>query len=131
MVAGPEDRLTSKLMEIAIDLTLVAIRIVLIVAVAYALTRIARAALNRLESLLVRASEAKEKEFGAAAKRVKTLINVLWTISAGLIWFIAALVSSDKSASTWDLSSPAPASSASPSASARSIWCATWSAVSS
>jgi small conductance mechanosensitive channel len=80
-------------MEIAFELTLVAIRIALIVAAAYALTRIARVALNRLESLLVRASEAKEKEFGSAAKRVKTLINLLWTISAGLIWFIAALVS--------------------------------------
>ena len=86
-------RLTSKIVEIVVELTLAAIRILLIVAVAYALTRIARVALNRLESLLVRASEAKEKEFGSAAKRVKTLINLLWTISAGLIWFIAALVS--------------------------------------
>ena len=93
MAAGPTDRLTSKIIEITIDSALAAVRIALIVAAAYALTRIARAALNRLESLLVRASEAKEKEFGAAAKRVKTLINVLWTISAGLIWFIAALVS--------------------------------------
>ena len=93
MAADPAERLTSKLMEIAIDLTLVAIRIALIVAIAYALARIARVALNRLESLLVSASEAKEKEPGAASKRIKTLINVLWTIGVGLIWFIAALVS--------------------------------------
>jgi small-conductance mechanosensitive channel len=93
MTADPAYRLTSKLMEIAIDLSLAAVRIVLIVAAAYALTKIARVALNRLESFLVRASEAKDKEFGSAAKRIKTLINVLWTISAGLIWFIAALVS--------------------------------------
>ncbi len=93
MAASSAERLTSKFMEITMDLALAAVRIVLIVVAAYALTRIARAALNRLESLLVRASEAKEKEFGSAAKRVKTLINVLWTISAGLIWFIAALVS--------------------------------------
>ena len=89
----PADRLTSKLVEIAADLSLAALRIVLIVALAYALTRIARAALSRLESLLVRASAAKETEPGAAAKRIRTLISVLWTISAGLIWFIAALVS--------------------------------------
>ncbi len=93
MAAGPADSLTSKLIEITVDLALAAVRIVLIVAAAYALCRIARVALNRLESLLVRASESKEKEPGAAAKRIKTLINVLWTISAGLIWFIAALVS--------------------------------------
>jgi small conductance mechanosensitive channel len=80
-------------MEIATDLTLAAIRIVLIVAAAYALTRVARAALNRLESLLVRASAAKETDPGAAAKRIKTLVSVLWTISVGSIWFIAALVS--------------------------------------
>ncbi len=93
MTENAAGRLTSKLVEIVVELTLAAIRILLIVAVAYALTKIARAALNRLELLLVRASEAKEKEFGSAAKRIKTLINVLWTISAGLIWFIAALVS--------------------------------------
>jgi len=93
MAAGTAERLTSKLVEVTTDLTLAALRIVLIVAAAYALTRIARVALNRLESLLVRAAAAKEKEFGSAAKRVKTLINVLWTISAGLIWFIAVLVS--------------------------------------
>jgi small-conductance mechanosensitive channel len=93
MTENAAGRLTSKLVEIVVELTIAAIRILLIVAVAYALTKIARAALNRLELLLVRASEAKEKEFGSAAKRIKTLINVLWTISAGLIWFIAALVS--------------------------------------
>ena len=93
MPADPADRLTSKLMEIAIDFTLAAVRIVLIVAAAYALIRIARAALDRLESLLVRASATKETDPGSAAKRITTLISVLWTISAGLIWFIAALVS--------------------------------------
>lgn len=93
MPAGPADRLTSKLMEIGIDFTLAAVRIVLMLAAAYALTRIARSALNHLESLLVRAAATKETELGSAAKRIKTLISVLWTISAGLIWFIAALVS--------------------------------------
>ena len=93
MAAGPADRLTSKLIEITIDSSLAAVRIVLIVAAAYALTRIVRAGLNRLESLLVRASATKEIDPGSAAKRIKTLINVLWTIGVGLIWFIAALVS--------------------------------------
>ena len=93
MPADPADRLTSKLMEIAVDFTLAAVRIVLIVVAAYALIRIARVALLRLESLLVRAAATKETEPGSAAKRIKTLINVLWTISAGLIWFIVVLVS--------------------------------------
>lgn len=93
MPGGPGDRWTAKLAEIAIDVSLGAIRIVLILAVAYALIRFARLALTRLESLLVRASETKETDPGAAAKRIKTLINVLWTIGAGSIWFIAALVS--------------------------------------
>ena len=47
MTAGPADRLTSKIIEIAIDSSLVAVRIVLIVAAAYARARVAPAALNR------------------------------------------------------------------------------------
>ena len=78
MAAGPAERLTSKLVEITIDLTLAAVRIVLIVAAAYALTKIARAALNRLESLLVRASATKETDPGSAAKRIKP-----WSASSG------------------------------------------------
>jgi len=93
MTENAAGRLMPKLLEIVVELTLAAVRILLIVAIAYALTRLARAALNRLESLLVRASATKETDPGAAAKRIKTLVSVLWTISAGLIWFIAALVS--------------------------------------
>jgi len=66
-------------------------RILLIVVAAYVGVRILRIALNRLEVLLVKATASTDLVPGATAKRIKTLINVLWTIVVGLIWFVAAL----------------------------------------
>ncbi|HMA80950.1 MAG TPA: mechanosensitive ion channel family protein, partial [Candidatus Binatia bacterium] len=50
-----------------------------------------RVALNRLETILVRATAHTDVVPGAAAKRIRTLMNVIWTIVAGLIWFVATL----------------------------------------
>lgn len=87
------EKLLPKLIEMGIDFTQSALRIVLIVVAAYIAIRFLRVALTRLEALLVRAGEATETVPGAASKRVKTLMNVLWTITVGLVWFVAALVS--------------------------------------
>jgi len=59
---------------------------------AYVLTRLLRAGLNRLEILLIRATEKTEAIPGAASKRIKTLTGVLWTIGCGLLWFVVVLV---------------------------------------
>ena len=93
MPADSANQVMSALWNIALGFAGAAIRILLIVAVAYFCARFLRAALHRLESLLVRAAEASEKEPSAASKRIKTLMNVIWTISLGLLWFIAVLIS--------------------------------------
>jgi moderate conductance mechanosensitive channel len=69
------------------------IGIALIVAVAYVIMKLMRAAFYRLEAFVIRATETTEMVPGAAAKRVKTLFGVLWTISCGFLWFIAVLTS--------------------------------------
>lgn len=68
------------------------IRIAIIVAVAIVVTRLLRSGLNRMETLLIRATERTEKIPGAAAMRIRTLMSVLWTISSGLLWFVVVLV---------------------------------------
>jgi small conductance mechanosensitive channel len=66
-------------------------RIVLIVIAAYIGVRLLRLALNRVETVLVRAGAASEVVPGAAMMRVRTLMSVLWTIAVGLIWFVVVL----------------------------------------
>jgi small-conductance mechanosensitive channel len=68
------------------------IRITIIVIVAYIVTRLLRSALNRMEALLIRATQKTETTPGAAAMRIRTLVNVLWTIGCGLLWFVVVLI---------------------------------------
>ena len=81
-----------------------------------------------MEVFLIRATETSEIIHGAAAKRISTLTSVLWTISSGLLWFVVALIVLGQIGVNSDRFSQARESSASPSVSARSIWCAIWSA---
>ena len=81
-----------RLVDVGVDATQALFRIAVIVASAYGLLRILRMAVNRLEALLVRAMAARETAPGAAAMRIRTLINVLWTITSGFLWFIVVLV---------------------------------------
>ncbi len=83
-----------RLLSISLNAAQGTIRIALIVAVAYVVMKLMRAAFDRLEALVIRATERTEMVPGAAAKRVKTLFGVLWTISCGFLWFIAVLTSS-------------------------------------
>jgi moderate conductance mechanosensitive channel len=80
-----------KLLELSLEILQGSLRIILILVAAYIGIRILRVAVNRLETLLIRATETSELVPGAAAKRVKTLMNVLRTIAVGLVWFVAAL----------------------------------------
>lgn len=84
--------LMAKLIVVAIDAAQTLVRIALIVAIAYGFLKILRMAVGRLEILLVRATAARETAPGAAAMRIKTLMNVLWTITRGFLWFIVVLI---------------------------------------
>jgi small conductance mechanosensitive channel len=82
----------ARLVDVGIDTAAALLRIAIIVATAYGLLRILRAAVTRLEALLVRATAAREAAPGAAAMRIRTLMNVLWTITSGFLGFIVALI---------------------------------------
>ena len=68
------------------------VRIALIVAVGYFIVKLLRAGLAQMEELLIRATERTEISPGAAAKRIRTLSSVLWTITSGLLWFVVVLI---------------------------------------
>jgi moderate conductance mechanosensitive channel len=80
-----------KLIDIGVDFAKASLRIVLIIGVAYVGLRLLRLAFNRLETLLTGAAAAAEVIPGAATKRIRTLMSVLWTIAVGLVWFVAVL----------------------------------------
>ena len=83
---------TAKLLEIGINAAQGQLRIVLLVVLAYVVTKLLRVALHRLENFLVYATEKTETVSDAAGKRIRTLTGVLWTIGCGLLWFVVALV---------------------------------------
>lgn len=93
MFANSMERFWPKLIDVGVDFAKASLRIVLIVVAAYIGLRLLRLALNRLEAILIRAGEITETVPGAAMKRVRTLINVLWTIVFVLIWFVVVLTS--------------------------------------
>jgi moderate conductance mechanosensitive channel len=84
--------LAARLIGVGVDAAQSLIRIALIFAIAYGFLRVLRMALNRLETLLVRATAPRERAPGAAAMRIKTLMSVLWTVASGFLWFIVALI---------------------------------------
>jgi small conductance mechanosensitive channel len=84
--------LMAKLLVVGIDAAQALVRIAFIVAIAYGFLKVLRMAVTRLETLLVRATAARETAPGAAAMRIKTLMNVLWTITSGFLWFIVVLI---------------------------------------
>ena len=93
MFANSMERFWPKLIDVGVDFAKASLRIVLIVVAAYIGLRLLRLALNRLEAILIRAGEMTETVPGAAMKRVRTLISVLWTIVFVLIWFVVVLTS--------------------------------------
>lgn len=92
MSAKAWETFVSKLLEAGVNAAEGLIRIALIVTVAYVAVRFLRLAMQRMESILIRATEKSEIVRGAGAKRIRTLTNVLWTISSGLLWFVVALI---------------------------------------
>jgi small conductance mechanosensitive channel len=82
----------TRLLAIGVNSTQAMLRIALILVAAYLCAKFLRAGVERLESLLIRAAAFNETSLDSASKRVRTLTGVLWTISFGLIWFIAVLL---------------------------------------
>jgi small conductance mechanosensitive channel len=72
------------------------LRIALIVVAVLVATRGLRAAIARLERVLIRAGEATESVPGAARKRVSTLIGLVHTLAVGAIWALGAVISLDQ-----------------------------------
>jgi small conductance mechanosensitive channel len=66
--------------------------LVLIVAAGYISMRFLRAAIARLETILVRAGEAAGEVPGSIKQRVATLTSVLRTLAVGLIWAVVIIV---------------------------------------
>jgi small-conductance mechanosensitive channel len=85
------EKFLPKVFDLGISFTQATFSILLIIAAAYLGAKFLRLALDRLERILIRAGEATEKVPGAAMKRIRTLMSVLWTIAFGLIWFVAFL----------------------------------------
>jgi moderate conductance mechanosensitive channel len=80
-----------KLIDFSISFAQSSFRVLLIVVAALLAIKFLRLGLDRLEVFLVRARESSESVPGAAAMRIRTLMSVLWTIVAGLVWFTAVL----------------------------------------
>jgi len=91
MVASSIEKFLPKLFDLGVDVTKGSLRILLVIITAYIGVRLLRLALNRVETILVRAGMPSETVPGAAMMRVRTLTSVLWTIAVGLIWFLAIL----------------------------------------
>jgi small conductance mechanosensitive channel len=91
MFGNSVEKVLPQLLEMGVDFLQVLLRILLIVVAAYIAIRVLRIAISRLEDVLVRATAGSEIVPGAASKRVKTLMNVLWTIVVGFVWFVATL----------------------------------------
>ena len=91
MLGNSTETFFPKLIDIGVDFAKASLRIVLIIIAAYVGLRLLRFAFNRLERLLIRAASAAEVIPGAATKRIRTLMSVLWTIVVGLVWFVAVL----------------------------------------
>lgn len=92
MSASAWESFMTGLLEIALNSSQALLRIMLILAAAYVAAKFLRAGIERLELLLIRAAAAGDTSLDSASKRIRTLTGVVWTISFGLIWFMAVLI---------------------------------------
>lgn len=92
MSAHTWESFVANLTALGIDAAQSLLRIALIFAIGFAVVKVLRAGLSRLERFLIRATEKTERAPGAAGQRIRTLGNVVWTISSGFLWFIVMLI---------------------------------------
>ncbi len=88
MTATAWEAFIARLLGLGVNAVQGLIRIALIIALAYVATRLLRAGLARLEDFLINATARSEDTALATSKRIKTLSSVIWTLSAGLLWFL-------------------------------------------
>jgi moderate conductance mechanosensitive channel len=92
MTADASEAFIARLLGIGVNAVQGLIRIAIIIAIAYVITQLLRAGLNRLEAFLISATARSEDTAVATTKRIKTLSSVIWTLSCGLLWFVVALI---------------------------------------
>ncbi len=92
MTANTWETFVARLLGLGVNAAQGLIRIALIIALAYVVTQLLRAGLNRLERFLITATVRGEDTALATTKRIKTLSSVIWTLSAGILWFLVALI---------------------------------------
>jgi moderate conductance mechanosensitive channel len=92
MTAQTWEAFVARLLGIGVNAVQGLVRIALIIAIAYIVSKVLRAALVRLESFSIRAAARHPDAVPATTQRIKTVSSVLWTLSAGLLWFVVALV---------------------------------------
>jgi small conductance mechanosensitive channel len=86
------ESLTPFVTATAVAVAAAALRILLVAAGAWLVLRLIRAALARLEALLIRAGQPTELVPGATRKRVTTLTGLLTTLVTVTIWMIAGII---------------------------------------
>ena len=82
----------TRIMAVGVNALQGVIRIAVIIAIAYLVIGLLRSALSRFEAFLIRSASLVENDPGSAAKRIRTLSGVLWTVSSGLLWFVVVLI---------------------------------------
>jgi small-conductance mechanosensitive channel len=86
------ENLSTRILDVAFAFAKSSLRIVLVIVVAYLSVKFFRAAFNRLEAILINAAAAHGAAPTTAGQRIRTLTSVLWTITVGVVWFVAVLV---------------------------------------
>ena len=92
MTAQTWEAFVARLLGIGVNAVQGLVRIALIIAIAYIVSKVLRAALIRLETFFIRAATHHADAVPATTQRIKTVSSVLWTLSAGLLWFVVTLV---------------------------------------
>jgi small-conductance mechanosensitive channel len=92
MTAQTWEAFVARLLGIGVNAVQGLVRIALIIAIAYIVSKVLRVALTRMESFFIRAATHHADAVPATTQRIKTVSSVLWTLSAGLLWFVVALV---------------------------------------
>jgi small-conductance mechanosensitive channel len=86
------DNLSTRLLDTGFVFAKSSLRIVLVIIVAYVSVKFLRATFNRMETVLINTATARGVAPSMAGARIRTLTSVLWTITVGVVWFIAVLI---------------------------------------
>ena len=91
MTAQTWEAFIARLLGIGVNAVQGLVRIAVIIAMAYIVSKLLRGAIARLESFFIGAA-AHHADAPATTQRIKTVSSVFRTLSYGLLWFVVALV---------------------------------------